>query len=67
MTAVGAGVRRLHEGGRLGQAAGAALGCGRVRQVFDEMVGKVGELQGQAARWGRETRPIQLRFANSRG
>jgi NADH-quinone oxidoreductase subunit G len=52
---------------RLGQASGAALGYGSVRQVFDEMVGKVGELQGQAARWGREARPIQLRFANSRG
>jgi len=52
---------------RLGQASGSALGYGHVRQVFDEMVGKVGELQGQAARWGRETRPIQLRWANSRG
>ena len=52
---------------RLGQASGAALGYGSVRQVFDEMVGKVGELSGQAARWGREARPVQLRFANSRG
>jgi NADH-quinone oxidoreductase subunit G len=49
---------------KLGQAAGAALSFGHVRQVFDEMTGKVADLKGN---WGRETRPIQLRFANSRG
>ncbi|HLU65855.1 MAG TPA: molybdopterin-dependent oxidoreductase, partial [Kofleriaceae bacterium] len=52
---------------RLGQAAGAAIKYPHARQVFEEMIGKVADLAGQGAAWGRETRPIQLRFAHSRG
>ena len=43
----------------------AALGYSGARQVFDDMVQKVAEFRG--ATWGRDARPIQLRFANSRG
>jgi NADH-quinone oxidoreductase subunit G len=50
---------------RLAQATNAALGWDHVRKVFAEMVDKVAEFKG--AEWGREARPIQLRFANSRG
>jgi predicted molibdopterin-dependent oxidoreductase YjgC len=50
---------------RLAHASGAALGFQGPRQVFDDLAGKVAELGG--ASWGREARPIQLRFANSRG
>jgi NADH-quinone oxidoreductase subunit G len=52
---------------RLAQAAGAALSYDHPRKVFEEMVGAVPEMKDQARAWGRETRPIQLRFAHSRG
>jgi NADH-quinone oxidoreductase subunit G len=50
---------------RLAQASDAALGWDHVRKVFLEMVEKVPDFKG--AEWGREARPVQLRFANSRG
>ena len=50
---------------RLAQASGAALSYTSARQVFDDMVQKVPDFRG--ATWGRDARPIQLRFANSRG
>ncbi|HTE56494.1 MAG TPA: 2Fe-2S iron-sulfur cluster-binding protein [Kofleriaceae bacterium] len=50
---------------RLAQASGAALGYGSARQVFDDMVQKVADFRGTV--WGSDARPIQLRFANSRG
>ena len=50
---------------KLAQAAGAALGYTTARQVFDDMVQKVPDFRG--ATWGHDARPIQLRFANSRG
>jgi NADH-quinone oxidoreductase subunit G len=50
---------------RLAQAAGAALGYTSAGQVFEDMVQKVPDFRG--ATWGRDARPIQLRFANSRG
>jgi NADH-quinone oxidoreductase subunit G len=50
---------------RLAQAAGAALGYTSARQVFDDMVQRVADFRG--ATWGHDARPIQLRFANSRG
>jgi predicted molibdopterin-dependent oxidoreductase YjgC len=49
----------------LAHASGAALGYSHPRQVFDEMVSKVGDFG--AAQWGRDARPVQLRFAHSRG
>jgi NADH-quinone oxidoreductase subunit G len=50
---------------RLAQATGAPLSWGHAREVFKDMVAAVPELAG--AQWGREARPIQLRFAYSRG
>jgi predicted molibdopterin-dependent oxidoreductase YjgC len=50
---------------RLGRATGAALGWDHVKKVFAEMTEKVPAFQG--ASWGREARPLQLRFAGSRG
>jgi predicted molibdopterin-dependent oxidoreductase YjgC len=50
---------------RLAQAAGAAVQYPNVRKLFEEMAAKVPEFAG--ASWGRETRPVQLRFAHSRG
>ena len=52
---------------RLAQASGAALGFQGPRQVFEDMIGKVADFNGMGSSWGREARPIQLRFANSRG
>jgi NADH-quinone oxidoreductase subunit G len=49
----------------LAQASGAVLGYTHPRQVFDEMIGKVGAFA--SGQWGRDARPIQLRFAHSRG
>ncbi|HWM87111.1 MAG TPA: 2Fe-2S iron-sulfur cluster-binding protein [Kofleriaceae bacterium] len=50
---------------RLAQASGAVLGFTSAKQVFDDMVQKVPDFRG--ATWGPDARPIQLRFANSRG
>jgi NADH-quinone oxidoreductase subunit G len=50
---------------RLAQASGVKLPWAHPREVFKEMVAAVPELAG--AQWGRETRPVQLRFAYSRG
>jgi NADH-quinone oxidoreductase subunit G len=50
---------------RLAHAAGAAVQYPNARKLFDEMAAKVPEFAG--ASWGRETRPVQLRFAHSRG
>jgi NADH-quinone oxidoreductase subunit G len=50
---------------RLAQASGAKLSWGHAREVFKDMVAGVPELAG--AQWGRESRPVQLRFAYSRG
>jgi predicted molibdopterin-dependent oxidoreductase YjgC len=50
---------------RLAQASGAAIAYNHPRQVFDDLAAKVPDFKG--AVWGRETRPIQLRWANSRG
>jgi NADH-quinone oxidoreductase subunit G len=50
---------------KLAQAAGAALSYTTARQVFDDMVQRVPDFRG--ATWGHDARPIQLRFANSRG
>ena len=52
----------------LGSASGGTgvkLSWTHAREVFKEMVGAVPEMKG--AEWGREARPIQLRFAYSRG
>jgi predicted molibdopterin-dependent oxidoreductase YjgC len=50
---------------RLAGALGVKLSWTHAREVFKEMVGAVPELSG--AQWGRDTRPVQLRFAHSRG
>jgi len=50
---------------RLAQAGGTKLSWGHVRDVFKDMVASVAAFTG--ATWGREARPIQLRFAASRG
>jgi NADH-quinone oxidoreductase subunit G len=52
---------------RLAQATGAALPWTHAREVFQEMLAAVAPLRERAAPWGREARPIQLRFAYSRG
>jgi NADH-quinone oxidoreductase subunit G len=50
---------------KLATATGAKLVWSTSRDVFREMVDKVPAFAG--ASWGREVRPIQLRFAASRG
>jgi NADH-quinone oxidoreductase subunit G len=50
---------------RLAAATGVKLSWTHAREVFKDMTGKVTELAGQT--WVREARPLQLRFAGSRG
>jgi len=50
---------------RLAQAAGVKLAWTHAREVFKDMIAAVPAFAGAA--WGREARPIQLRFAASRG
>jgi NADH-quinone oxidoreductase subunit G len=50
---------------RLAQATGQKLAWSHGREVFKDMVAAVPAFAG--AQWGREARPIQLRFAASRG
>jgi NADH-quinone oxidoreductase subunit G len=50
---------------RLAAATGVKLPWTHAREVFAEMTTKVTELAG--TRWVREARPLQLRFAGSRG
>jgi NADH-quinone oxidoreductase subunit G len=50
---------------RLGQACGATLSYNHPKKVFEEMLGKVSAFAG--ADWGKPARPLQLRFAGSRG
>jgi NADH-quinone oxidoreductase subunit G len=50
---------------RLAQATGVKLSWGHAREVFKDMVAAVPEFGG--SQWGRESRPVQLRFAYSRG
>jgi NADH-quinone oxidoreductase subunit G len=50
---------------RLAQATGQKLSWSHGREVFKDMVAAVPAFAG--AQWGREARPIQLRFAASRG
>jgi predicted molibdopterin-dependent oxidoreductase YjgC len=50
---------------RLAQAAGATLSYSHPKKVFEEMLSKVSAFAG--ADWGKPARPLQLRFAGSRG
>jgi predicted molibdopterin-dependent oxidoreductase YjgC len=50
---------------RLANATGVKQAWTHPREVFKDMIAAVPEMAG--AQWGRETRPIQLRFAYSRG
>jgi predicted molibdopterin-dependent oxidoreductase YjgC len=50
---------------RLARATDAAIGWDHPRRVFTEMIERVAAFRG--AEWGREARPLQLRFADSRG
>jgi predicted molibdopterin-dependent oxidoreductase YjgC len=50
---------------RLAQASGATLSYSHPKQVFEEMLSKVSAFAG--ADWGKPARPLQLRFAGSRG
>ena len=50
---------------RLAKAVGVPMTYGHPRAVFAEMVTAVPAFAG--ADWGREVRPLQLRFAGSRG
>lgn len=50
---------------RLAQATGVKLAWAHGRDVWKDMTAAVAPWKGAA--WGREVRPIQLRFANSRG
>ena len=50
---------------RLARACDVALDYPHPKGIFKEMVGAVPAFQG--AEWGRTARPIQLRFAHSRG
>jgi len=50
---------------KLATATGVKLAWSSAREVFKEMTEKVAPLSG--ASWGREARPVQLRFAESRG
>ena len=50
---------------KLARACDAAMDHSSARAVFDEMTGRVESFKG--AKWGRNVRPVQLRFAGSRG
>lgn len=50
---------------RLAQATGAKLTWAQARDVWKDMTAAVPAWKDQA--WGREVRPLQLRFAGSRG
>jgi predicted molibdopterin-dependent oxidoreductase YjgC len=50
---------------RLARLSDAAFEYAGPKAVFEEMTAKVSAMAG--AEWGRSARPIQLRFANSRG
>lgn len=50
---------------RLANATGVKLAWTHPREVFKDMTAKVAELAG--VQWVREARPLQLRFAGSRG
>ena len=50
---------------RLAQACDATLSYTHPKKIFEEMLGKVKAFQG--AEWGLPARPLQLRFAGSRG
>jgi predicted molibdopterin-dependent oxidoreductase YjgC len=50
---------------QLAQATGVKMSWTHARDVFKDMTAAVPEFAG--AQWGREARPIQLRFAYSRG
>ncbi len=50
---------------RLARACDAALDYAHPKGIFKEMVAATKSFEG--ATWGRTARPIQLRFANSRG
>ena len=50
---------------RLAQASGATLSYSHPKKVFEEMLSKVSAFAG--ADWGKPARPLQLRFAGSRG
>ncbi len=50
---------------RLGGAAGVKMSWSSARDLFKEMTTQVPAFAG--AVWGREVRPLQLRFAGSRG
>jgi NADH-quinone oxidoreductase subunit G len=50
---------------RLAGATGVKLAWTHAREVFNDMTAKVSEFSGTT--WVREARPLQLRFAGSRG
>lgn len=50
---------------RLAQACDAAMSYTHPKKLFEDMVSSVSAFDG--ATWGRTVRPIQLRWANSRG
>jgi len=50
---------------RLAQACDATVSYTHPKKIFEEMLGKVKAFQG--AEWGLPARPLQLRFAGSRG
>jgi NADH-quinone oxidoreductase subunit G len=50
---------------KLAMATGAKLSYSHPREVFKDMVAQVSSFAG--ASWGRDVRPLQLRFAASRG
>jgi NADH-quinone oxidoreductase subunit G len=61
----GQGVPAWEAAVKLATATGVKLLWTSAREVFTEMVEKVPAFAG--AKWGREVRPVQLRFAASRG
>ena len=50
---------------KLANASGGNFVWGNAREVFNDMVSQINAFKG--ASWGREVRPLQLRFAASRG
>ena len=50
---------------KLANASGGNFVWGNAREVFNDMVSQIAAFKG--ASWGREVRPLQLRFAASRG
>ncbi|ACY17010.1 2Fe-2S iron-sulfur cluster-binding protein [Haliangium ochraceum] len=50
---------------QLAQACDAAVSYTHPKKIFEEMVGKIEAFSGAA--WGKPARPVQLRFAGSRG